>query len=350
MKENQIREAHSRAVHALNSGQLLADADIDLLVAAWKSGEDSESVAVVVEAMTRLVMSRVKSSNGWMASRRDECTSEATLWVLEQLAEFRPGEGSCGAMIASRLSWIVGKITRTHVQGGGVLSQYWYQVRAAAWAEMALYRDLHGKDPDLETLRAATLERLITDTVSKAVAEGENVFAARGRAIASLKKSGKHAALANLSSVLDMNREDRSLDETIRSGSSVTLAATLPSPESENHAEENLDTLYRVALGENTWVRPVFAAHFGMLGEVEGRGVLGEINCAQLNGKRGMSIPSLSEVSGHSREEIRIIVKRGVSRLGAPHAQFAHLSPSVTVCELASGALAGFNRSVFADL
>jgi hypothetical protein len=215
---------------------------------------------------------------------------------------------------------------------------------------MALYRDLHGKDPDLETLRAATLERLITDTVNKAVAAGENVFAARGRAIASLKKSGKHAALANLSSVLGMSGEDRSLDERIRSGSATTLASTLASREDTNDAEENLDTLYTVALGENTWARPVLAAHFGLLGEVEGRGVLGEINCTQLNGRRGMSIPSLSEVTGHSREEIRVIMKRGVSRLGAPHAQFAHLSPSAAICELEGGALAGFDRLIFADL
>jgi hypothetical protein len=345
----EISEAHRRAADALRRGSNLDDADIDLLVAAWKSGEDTESVAVVVEAMTRMVLKKLPRSNGWLAHRREECAADARVWVMEALAEYRPGAGSVAAMIATRRDWIVARLVQDHSQGAGTLDRSLYQLRAAAWAERARLRELTGREPDLETLKNATWERMVAEKVEREIAAGADPVSARGRAVASLKRSGKHAALAQLSNVLNMGDADHSLDQPVRADGVATLGSTLVDAESDSTSEGYLEQLYHVALGDEEWARPALAGRFGALGAVEGRGALGDLDPVQLNGSRGMSIIQLAKSTGRDRNVVRAVITGAVNRLGAPHAHWSHLAVSVVVSEPAVGALAGFDRSAFAD-
>ncbi len=345
-----VTAAHHRASEAFRRGVNLDDADIDLLVAAWKSGDDNESVAVVVEAMTRMVLKKLPKSAGWLASRRDEVTADARLWVMETLAEYRPGAGSVAAMVASRRDWIVARLIQQHSQGAGTLERSWYQLRAAAWAERARLREITGREPDLETLKHATWERLVADKVQRAVADGADPVSARGRAVASLKKSGKHAALAQLSNVLNLGDADHSLDQPLRADGTVTVGSLLVDVEADQNAEQHLEQLYAVALGDEHWARPVLAGRFGALSSVDGSGALGDLDQSQLNGSRGMSIIQLARTTGRDRGVVRDVLVAAVSRLTAPHAHWSHLAPVTVVKEPAVGALAGFDPSVFADV
>ena len=347
---SELATAHHRASEALRRGVNLDDADIDLLVAAWKSGTDTESVAVVVEAMTRMVLKKLPKSAGWLSSRRDEVAADARLWVMETLAEYRPGVGSVAAMMASRREWIVARLVQQHSQGAGTLERSWYQLRAAAWAERARLREVTGREPDLETLKHATWERLVAEKVQRAVTDGADPVSARGRAVASLKKSGKHAALSQLANVLNLGDADHSLDQPLRADGTVTVGTLLVDVEADHAAEQHLEQLYAVALGDEHWARPVLSGRFGALGGVEGTGALGDLDQSQLNGSRGMSVIQLARATGRERGVVRDVLASAVNRLTAPHAHWAHLAPFAVVQEPAVGALSGFDPSVFADI
>ena len=360
------RAAVDGARQARSRGERISDAELTALAASWQLRHDGRDVdltpaerretdahgALVIEVGTAMVLSKLSERRGrgrWFDARREEIEGDARCWVVGQIAEYRPGTGSVAAFLASRLDWIVGDLLRTHSQGGGGLDRAGYQVRAAMWATLAELRAA-GAGLSPASIRQATLERLTADQVARLVADGVDANDAQLRAVASLKKSGKFAALDRIPEFLLTGETDLSLEQPVAEDTTVgdLVAGTAYRGRLPGEADEEdvVAQLYRVALGDADWAVPVLSARLGMLGAVEGSAQLDVEGAASAS--RPASIPALSEATGFDRDVIRTVTQHAPVRLTSAHAQWAHLS-SVVVHPGVSGTFDGFDRSVFAD-
>lgn len=359
-------EAAESARQARANRQRVADRDIDSLVASWqlsrscRPGELTETqialagshgyLAIEVgTAMVKAKLAEHKGRNGWLDARYDEVKADAQAWVIERMAEYRPGQGAVLAFVASRLSWIVGELVRTHSQGGSNLDRSSYVVRAAAWGAMSDLREA-GKDATEGNLRAATIERLVRDKVAKDIAEGTEPSEAYAKAIASIKKSGRFAALDRINELVNSGDSDVSLQASV--GDDETVQDRLANKSSRAVSNDDIDQedalsqFYRVAVGDHRWADAALVARHGGLGIVEGTGSI-DVEDGTTS-SRPATIPALSKATGHSRDEVRTVLNNAGSRLTSAHAQFAHLG-GVEIHTPSSRLLAGFDNSVFAD-
>lgn len=321
---SEILDAEARVLSTRGSKTRILDSDIDIVSTAWRSGFESAAVSVIVEAMVRLVLSKMGSlDKGWIAHRQDECISDIRLWVLEQLSEFVPGKGAFVAMIAERSSWIISTVNRRYSQGGGEVDRSFYQIRAAALAEKERILSSTGCEPSIESLREATRERLIADTILNDSSASRDPFAARGRAIAVLKKSGKFAALSDLSFILEIGESDDSLDRVVLEEDGYTVGDLLVAEE-KRPDEEGLESLYNLCLGPNVWARGILASHLGLLGDVEGISSLSPQS--SFVRVKGLSKSILSDITGVDKSELYDLVKSALNRAVSPHAHWSHLA------------------------
>ena len=359
-------EAAESAREARSNRQRVADRDIDSLVASWQLSRhaqpgvltESQTAlagshgALAIEVGTAMVKAKLvehKGRNGWLDARYDEVIGDAQAWVIERMAEYRPGQGAVLAFVASRLSWIVGELVRNHSQGGSNLDRSSYVVRAAAWGAMSDLRQA-GKEATDGNLRAATIERLVRDKVARDIAGGMEPDQAYAKAIASIKKSGRFAALERINELVTSGDSDVSLQAPVGDDTTVgdllVNRTEMTTRNDDIDQEDALSQFYRVAVGDHRWADTALAARHGGLGTVEGTGSIAveEGNTAS----RPASIPALAKATVRTKDEVRTVLNNAGSRLLAAHAHYSHLG-SVEIHTPSSRLLTGFDNSVFAD-
>ncbi|MFM7088820.1 MAG: hypothetical protein ACKOW9_04825 [Candidatus Paceibacterota bacterium] len=337
-------------LRVLEAGRLksrISDSDIDILATAWRNGYASAALAVIAKAMTNLVLGKMSPiDKGWLPFRSDECEADVRLWVLEQLSEFNPGKGAFAAMISERSSWIISLINRKYSQGGGEIDRNLYQLRAVVLSERERITNSTGTEPSMEALKAATRERLISDAVNKDSKSSLDPFAARGRAIASLTKSGKFAALGEMNLLLSIGEYDDSLDREMTDEGGETLGSSLQCGY-DSSTEDRLEMLYNLCLGGKTWARAVLSSHLGLLGGVEG--VASVPTKSDYVRVKGLSLGDVAGSSGVSSAQAKEVLKSALNRAIAPHAHWAHLSQYMVDISPDDELVFHFDTDIFRD-
>jgi len=282
--------------------------------------------AVLATWAERVVAHAAK--RGPKLSDRSEVAAEARLWILEQLREYRPAEdgGSVAVFLRARLSWFRSAARRSQDGAGRTHSSYTVG-SAAGYVRERFLREQH-REPSSSELKAAVADLLTEQTKEKVLASAE--FAdeeALARAVdGRLKKDGLAAALERFdeirleSSPLLPLQTLTPREEDPRPNWGVALPVVEDPGFDQRDPEEDYERLLAVALGEQQWARAAFSARAG---EVD----------AGAEGSAAGTLRDLAADADCSIAELKAVLVAARSRVFAPHAQWAHLSPSLVVDE-----------------
>jgi hypothetical protein len=250
-----------------------------------------------------------------------ELTAEAQLWVLEQLAEFRPdGEGSAGAFLRTRQRWFRSSSRRGNTPGLKAKSRYKVAGVAAGQRERLLHA--LGREPTQAELRAAAAETLSQQLRADLLEHNPNIDENEIDSLIERRmcKDGFDRALTDFSDIQIAGKGAVYLDafeepDVIVKPSSNDHAAGY----GELDAEDAFDQLMRVALGDNQWARSALS----LKGGARPARVESEPESATYR--------ALSLETGRPQAEIKKILTCARARITAPHAQWAHCVPGLTL-------------------
>lgn len=264
--------------------------------------------------------------NGPKLADPEETLAEARLWLIEQLREFRPSEdgGSVAVFLRARLSWFRSAARRS-AEGSGRTHSSFTVNSVAGLAREELLRSNH-REPTGEELKSAVRRILTEQTRAKILESGE--FSSEEdleqAIVQRLKKDGITAALERFDEVRLESRPALPIqlfeprEEDPRPHWGVALPVVEDPEMGSRGAEDDYERLLQVALGDQQWARSAFSARAG--DAPSGADADGAVTLRDLASEAECSIADLKSVLTAAR-----------CRVSAPHAQFAHLAPSLFV-------------------
>jgi hypothetical protein len=350
------------AASRLVDGPVSDDAALRFLVA-----DGSDAAVQLVHDLIGLVLDKVRREalqrreTGWFERHLDDLRGDATEWLLRELEGFRAGEGSVAAFVATRAAWEASDLLYRYSQDGGRLERSWYQVRSAAAATVDRLRESLGRTPSRSEVADAILAEARNGLASR-LTEKDPSLANRPDELARkihdrLSRDGVIAAIGNIDTIMDLGPADVRFDgpAIIDGEYDTTVGELTPGDRDVTDAlararsTDLLEDLYAVALGDAQWARGALAGRHGVLGVVEGDEALAGVRRGGDGAdRRMMTVPRIAELTGRDRGEIRQVLAAVPSRLGAAHAQFAHLAV-LNVREAAGSDLGVYQRADFVD-
>ena len=283
------------------------------------------AVACVLSTWADRVVAHA-AKRGPKLSDRAEVAAEARLWVLEQLREYRPADdgGSVAVFLRARLSWFRSAARRNQDGAGRTHSSYTVS-STAGFARESFLRE-HHREPSNVELKDAVSTLLLAQTREKVLSSAEFTDEEDlARAVTNrLKKDGIAAALERFDEIRIESRPVLPLqtltprEEDPRPHWGVALPVVEDPGIDQRDPEEDYERLLAVALGDQQWARAAFSSRAG---EAD----------AGAEGTVSGTLRDLAADAECSIAELKSVLVSARARVFAPHAQWAHLSPSLVV-------------------
>lgn len=293
------------------------DEALNKAVEEWQAGNPTPEFDAAVLDWSGSLTAYCRQRHPHLASQED-LREEASLWILEQMAQWRVGEGNVRGFISSRFRWFASAQTRG---GGDLPGKSWfrlYSIAARVRGEAAAESRQLSMTELTARCRVALEESLvasITET-NPDWADAQVVEEVARR----MGKDGYDSALERLGEVLAAGAAPVRLDQPVGTeDDTATFGETLQAPGEIDEVttdEEALDGLQAVMLGDAIWARRALAARSGS--DVEGA-------------VDSTTYADLAAETGHSSAELKAVLKLARARAHGPHAQWAHLADSVFI-------------------
>ena len=282
-------------------------------------------VADVVAVWADRVVAHAKKG-GPKLRDEEETRAEARIWLLEQLREYRPAEdgGSVAVFLRARLSWFR-SATRRFADGSGRTHSSYTVSSVSGLAREDLLRENH-REPSSTELKARVRDILVAQTREKVLESGE--FASEDEVehavAARLKKDGVAAALDRFDEIRVESRPALPIqlleprEEDPRPHWGVALPVVEFQESDVRDEEEDYERLLQVALGDQQWARSAFSARAGEAP-------------SGADTETASTLRDLAADADCTIAELKTVLSAARSRVAAPHAQWAHLAPSLEI-------------------
>lgn len=310
------------------SDDALELARVALLTEGARSYRVEHALAEILTVWARRVVAHA-AKGGPKLDDKTEAEAEARLWLIEQLREYRPAEegGSVAVFLRARLSWFRSRVRRG--ENGQQQSHSAYAVSSAAGRTREEFLRDHRREPTGEELKNAVRGLLLTQAKEKILAGGdlESEEAIENAALARMRKDGLLAAIERFDEIRVESQKPvpirllEAREEDPRPHWGVALPVIEDEPFDAPNREAEYDRLLSVALGDQQWARKAFSAKAG----AAPAGTEGDSDTNTLR--------DLADEEHRSIAELKQVLVTARARVTAPHAQWAHLSPSVLIEE-----------------
>jgi hypothetical protein len=308
------------------SDEALELARVALLADGARSYRVEHALAEILTVWAGRVVAHA-AKGGPKLDDKIEAEAEARLWLIEQLREFRPAEegGSVAVFLRARLSWFRSRVRRG--ENGQQQSHSAYTVSSAAGRAREEFLRDHRREPTGEELKNTVRAILLEQAKDKVLAgsELESEEAIETVALARMRKDGLLAAIERFDEIRIESLKPMPIrllearEEDPKPHWGIALPVVEDEPFDTPNREAEYDRLLSVALGDQQWARRAFSAKAG----------------AAPAGSEGDSdnntLRDLADEEHRSIAELKNVLVTARARVTAPHAQWAHLSPSLLI-------------------